>query len=56
MALLQRIYNSIKKISLYSTLNAVDFYKKLGFRKIKDIKLKLKTVFNNLIEMEKFLR
>jgi ribosomal protein S18 acetylase RimI-like enzyme len=44
------------KILLYSTINAVSFYKKFGFIVIKPIKLKMKTVYNDLFEMEKKLR
>jgi len=47
--------NKVSKISLYSTINTVDFYRRLGFVVIKPIKLKLKTVYNDLFEMEKKL-
>lgn len=45
----------VSEISLYSSIDALDFYKKLGFTVTKPIKLKLKTVYNDLFEMKKKL-
>jgi len=45
----------VSRISLYSTINAVEFYKKLGFLVTKPIKLKMRTLYNDLFEMEKSL-
>ncbi|MBU0534799.1 GNAT family N-acetyltransferase [Patescibacteria group bacterium] len=45
--------NGVSKISLYATINAVDFYRRLGFTTVKPIKFKLKTLYNDLFEMEK---
>lgn len=48
--------NKVSKIWLYATINVADFYRKLGFTAIKPIKLKLKTLYNDLFEMEKKLK
>ncbi|MCK5022088.1 MAG: GNAT family N-acetyltransferase [Candidatus Pacebacteria bacterium] len=47
--------NNTEKINLNSTLNAIDFYKQLGFKEIKPIKLKLKTQEVKMVKMEKLL-
>lgn len=47
--------NKVSKISLYSTINAIEFYKKLGFMAVRPIKLKMRTLCNDLFEMKKTL-
>ena len=49
------IKNNVKEIHLNSTLNAVDFYKKLGFKKIRRIKFKLDKTSVEMIKMKKDL-
>ncbi len=44
---------NIATISLYSTLNAVSFYEKVGFKKIKNIKFNLSKTKVEMIEMKK---
>jgi len=44
-----------KEISLNSTLNAVNFYKKLGFKPIKEIKFKLNKQSIEMVQMRKKL-
>ncbi len=45
--------NNIKSITLFSTLDAVNFYVKLGFAKTKNIQFPLKKQSLNMIEMRK---
>jgi len=47
--------NDVKKIFLNSTLNAVGFYKKLGFKVIRKINFKLNKQSLEMSKMEKFL-
>ena len=47
--------NNINKIYLNSTLSAVDFYKKLGFKKIRKIKFKLDKTSVEMVKMKKDL-
>lgn len=47
--------NNINKIYLNSTLNAVDFYKKSGFKKVRKIKFKLDKTSVEMIKMKKDL-
>lgn len=49
------IKKRVKIISLNATLNAVKFYNKLGFKKVKRIKFKLNNEFLEMIKMEKHL-
>jgi len=51
----QFLKNNISKIYLNSTLNAVDFYKKLGFKELEQIKFKLDKTSVEMIKMEKDL-
>lgn len=47
--------NSLKKIGLYSVLNAVEFYKKLGFKKKRELFFPLKKTKTELEVMVKKL-
>ena len=47
--------NNANEISLFATLNAVPFYKSLGFRVVKNIMFKLSTTSLKMIEMKKML-
>jgi N-acetylglutamate synthase-like GNAT family acetyltransferase len=47
--------NGANRIILNSTLNALDFYKHLGFKEIKPIKLRLKTQEVEMVRMEKLI-
>lgn len=47
--------NKIKKISLNSTLNAVKFYKSLGFKSLGKIRFKLNKKYAQMVKMEKIL-
>jgi N-acetylglutamate synthase-like GNAT family acetyltransferase len=47
--------NNIKNISLFSTLNAVPFYEKLGFKSIKTILFKLLSTEIGMVKMRKEL-
>lgn len=49
------IKNNIKTISLFSTLNSIEFYKSLGFEQIKKIYYPLVKTKVELIEMKKEL-
>lgn len=49
----QFIKEGIKKISLNATLNAKSFYKKMGFKFIKEIRFPLKTATLRMFKMEK---
>ena len=51
----QFLKNNINEIYLNSTLNAVDFYKRLGFRKLRRIRFKLGRIFVEMIKMKKNL-
>ncbi|TRZ77227.1 GNAT family N-acetyltransferase [bacterium] len=51
----QFLENSINKISLNSTLNAREFYQKLKFKELEQIKFKLDKTFVEMIKMEKVL-
>ncbi|MEK7149624.1 MAG: GNAT family N-acetyltransferase [Patescibacteria group bacterium] len=46
----------MNEIYLNSTLNAVNFYKNLGFKKIKMIKFKLDKTFVEMVKMKKQLK
>ncbi|NMC08893.1 GNAT family N-acetyltransferase, partial [Candidatus Microgenomates bacterium] len=47
--------NNIQQISLYSTLNAIEFYKNLGFEITKEIKYPLVKTKMDMVEMKKIL-
>lgn len=47
--------NHINEITLNSTLNAAEFYKNLGFKKVKIIKFKLNKTFVEMVYMKKKL-
>lgn len=47
--------NKIRKISLNSTLNAVKFYKSLGFKSLGKIRFELDKEYAQMIKMEKIL-
>lgn len=47
--------NNIQQISLYSTLNAIEFYKNLGFEITKEIKYPLVKTKMDMVEMKKTL-
>ena len=47
--------NNINKIYLNSTLNAINFYKNLGFKKVKQIKFKLNKTSIKMVKMKKEL-
>jgi len=49
------IKNNKSKISLFATLNAVDFYKSVGFKPIKKIKFPLTKGYIDMIKMSKKL-
>jgi len=51
----QFLKNNINKIYLNSTLNAIDFYKKLGFKEVGRIKFKLDKTFIEMVKMKKKL-
>lgn len=48
--------NGIRKIYLNSTLNAVNFYKKMGFKEIEKIDFKLEKKSIEMVKMEKTLK
>lgn len=45
--------NNIKSTTLFATLDAVDFYEKLGFKKTKNIQFPLKKQSLEMVEMSK---
>ena len=45
--------NGLPQISLFSTLNAVKFYERLGFRRVKKISFPLVKTQVNMVEMNK---
>ena len=47
------IKNNISEISLFSTLNAVSFYKRIGFKIIKNIEFQLVTTSVQMVAMKK---
>jgi len=47
--------NNIKEIYLNSTLNALDFYKKLGFKELERINFKLRKTSVEMVKMKKNL-
>ena len=47
------VRSGLEKISLNATLNAVPFYEKMGFSKLKNIQFKLKKTLVEMIKMEK---
>lgn len=50
------INNKVDTISLYSTLNAVGFYKKFQFKEIGEIRFKLINTSLQMIKMQKMLK